>query len=113
MDSPHNLHDAGPGGLVAGGRLHLPANVPTVAAEDLRAALVFAADHEEAIRIDASETLSVGQAALQLLVAARMEATRLNLPFAIEHARPELSARLASLGLADLLGLSSEEGPHQ
>lgn len=112
MDFPHNLHDAGPVGPVSDGRLHLPANVPTVMAEDLRAALVFAADHEEAIRIDASETTSIGQAALQLLVAARMEAERLHLTFAIEHARPELTARLATLGLADLLGLTVEEGQH-
>ena len=64
MDSPHKLLDGPMDGLEADGRLRLPPNVTTVMAEDLRAGLVLAADHEAAIQIDASETVSIGQAAL-------------------------------------------------
>ena len=94
-------------GPEADGRIHLPPNVTTTMAEDLRAGLVLAADHDEAILIDASETQSIGQAAVQLLVAAKLEAERLNLPFAIEHARPELVDRITALGLADMLELAA------
>ncbi|WP_246351898.1 STAS domain-containing protein [Sphingobium subterraneum] len=87
----------------------MPANVTTVLAEDLRARLVLAADHDEAIFIDASETETVGQAALQLLIAAQREAARLGLPFVIENMRPELVARIARLGFGELLGLSTAE----
>ncbi len=113
MDSAHNLHKGRVEGLEADGRLHLPPNVTTTMAEDLRAALVLAADHEEAITIDASETESIGQAALQLLIAAKLEADRLNMPFAIEHASSRLTTRLSTLGLADILELSGEGGQGQ
>jgi len=110
MDSAPNPLDEPLEGLEADGHLHLPENVTTVMAEDLRAGLVLAADHESAIFIDASETQSIGQAALQLLVAARLEADRLGLPFAIENARPELVERITGLGLAETLKLTDEKG---
>lgn len=113
MDSPQKLLDGLMDGpmdrLEADGRLRLPPNVTTVMAEDLRAGLVLAADHEAAILIDASETLSIGQAALQLLIAARQEADRMKIPFAIENAQPALVARIGALGLGDMLGLGGTE----
>lgn len=110
MDSPLNPLDGFIEGVADDGRIHLPPNVSTVMAEDLRAGLVLAADHEEAIIVDAAETTSIGQAALQLLVAAKFEADQLAIPFIIENARPELVERIAMLGLADLLGISSQKG---
>lgn len=108
MDSPHKLLDGPMDGLEADGRLRLPPNVTTLMAEDLRAGLVLAADHESAILINASETVNIGQAALQLLIAARQEADRLNIPFEIENAQAPLIARLDALGLADILGLTGK-----
>ena len=49
MDSPHKLLDSSMDGLEADGRLRLPPNVTTLMAEDLRARLVLAADHEAAV----------------------------------------------------------------
>lgn len=113
MDSPQKLLDGPMDGpmdrLEADGRLRLPPNVTIVMAEDLRAGLVLAADHEAAILIDASETLSIGQAALQLLIAARQETDRMKIPFAIENAQPALVARICALGLGDMLGLGGTE----
>lgn len=108
MDSPHKLLDGPMEGLEADGRLRLPPNVTTVMADDLRVGLVLAADHEAAILIDATEMVSIGQAALQLLIAARQEADRLNIPFEIEHAQAPLIARLDALGLAQMLGLTGK-----
>ncbi len=108
MDSPHKLLDGTMDGLEADGRLRLPPNVTTVMAEDLRAGLVLAADHEAAIQIDASETVSIGQAALQLLIAARHEADRMKIPFAIENAQAPLVQRIEALGLAGMLGLTGK-----
>lgn len=105
MDSPHKLLDGPMDGLEADGRLHLPPNLTTMMAEDLRAGLVLAADHEAAILIDASETVSIGQAALQLLIAASQEADRMKIPFAIENAQEPLIKRIEALGLAEMLGL--------
>lgn len=86
-----------------GSPILLPANVTTVMAEDLRVRLVFAADQDEEIIIDAAETESLGQAGLQLLVAARREAERLDLPFAIVNLREPLRARISALGLTEAL----------
>lgn len=107
MDSQHNPHDATESGL------RLAPNVTTVMAEDLRAALVLAADHDEEIRVDATDTVSIGQAALQLLVAAKLEADRLGMPFLIDHAQPALTQRIAALGLAETLGLAVGEELHR
>ena len=109
MDSLPKQPDAALEGLDADGRLRLPPNVTTTMAEDLRAALVLAADHEEAIEIDAADTVSIGQAALQLLIAAKLEAERLDMPFAIVNARTELVERLDALGLAETLQLAAEK----
>ncbi|MDQ4420651.1 hypothetical protein OOT33_09430 [Sphingobium sp. DEHP117] len=108
MDSPHKLLDGPMDGLEADGRLRLPPNVTTLMAEDLRAGLVLAADHEAAILIDASETISIGQAALQLLIAAKLEADRMTIPFEIENAQEPLVKRIEALGLAETLGLTGK-----
>ena len=106
MDSMLNpLDDAG-----LDGRVVMPANLTTVLAEDLRARLVLAADRDEAIVIDASQTESVGQAALQLFLAAQREAERLGLPFAIENMQPDVAGRIARLGFTELLGLQTAGG---
>tara|TARA_B110001454_G_scaffold218548_1_gene246841 strand:+ start:3441 stop:3782 length:342 start_codon:yes stop_codon:yes gene_type:complete len=108
MDSPPKPLETSMGELEADGRLHLPPNLTTVMAEDLRAGLVLAADHEAAILIDAADTTSIGQAALQLLIAARQEADRMNIPFGIANAREPLVRRIEALGLAEMLGLAGK-----
>lgn len=120
MDSPQNRPDERPaphemvfGETEADGRVLLPANITTVMAEELRARLVLAADHDEAIIIDAAETESIGQAALQLLIAAKREADRLDLPFTIENAGSALRKRITTLGLADILDMEREGKPDQ
>jgi anti-anti-sigma regulatory factor len=118
MDSPLNLHDGSaisltaddhhddtPEAPEAGGPIVLPSNVTTVLAEDLRARLVFAADQEDAIIIDADECEAIGQAALQLLIAARREAGRLGMPFSIRNLNAGMAARISKLGLNAELGL--------
>jgi anti-anti-sigma regulatory factor len=99
--TPHDRLGDGPGEPIL-----LPGHVSTQMAEDLRVRLVFAADHEEAIVIDAAQTESIGQAGLQLLIAAKQEAERLDLPFAIENLSEALAARFTALGIADALGLT-------
>lgn len=113
MDFPQSQPDPGaPDGTTSsrhfdldGGAIRLPANVSTVLAEDLRARMVFAADHDEAIIVDASEVEAIGQAGLQLLIAARKEADRLDLPFALTNLSEPLFQRLVTLGVADALGI--------
>lgn len=104
MDYPPNPHDLAD----SDGTIRLPANLTTVLAEDLRARLVLAADRDEEILIDAGDVESIGQAGLQLLIAARNEADRLGLPFAIDNLSDALATRLTALGLADALALSRE-----
>ena len=120
MDSPQNRpdeltapDDAAFGETELESRVKLPANLTTVMAEELRARLVLAADHDEAIFIDATETESIGQAALQLLIAAKREADRLNLPFTIENTGSALRTRITTLGLADILDIEREGKPDQ
>ena len=103
MDSPPKPLEMSMGELEADGRLHLPPNLTTV-----MAGLVLAADHEAAILIDAADTTSIGQAALQLLIAARQEADRMNIPFGIANAREPLVRRIEALGLAEMLGLAGK-----
>lgn len=87
--------------------LRLPAHGTTVTAEDLRVRMVLAADHDDAIEIDASEVESVGQAVLQLLVAARTEAQANGQPFRIINPSPAFQERVASCRLADAIGLET------
>lgn len=87
----------------------LPAHATTVSAEELKVRLVLAADLEGAVTVDASEVESVGQAALQLLLAARSEAQASGRTFAIVDPSAVFTARITALGLAEPLGLSPQE----
>ncbi len=93
--------------------VRLPAHCVTVTAEDLRVKLVLAADLDEELVVDASEVESVGQAVLQLLVAARHEAQGRGQPFLITDPSPAFAHRVGACGLGDLLGLEQQEVPLQ
>ena len=87
--------------------LRLPAHGTTVTAEDLRVQLVMAADFDDTIEIDASEVESVGQAVLQLLVAARAEAAGVGQTFRITNPSNAFVERVTSCRLADAIGLQT------
>jgi len=106
MNSPLSLPDMAPGSL-DDRSLRLPVNGNTVAAEDLKVRLVLAADLDEEMRIDASQVESVGQAVLQLLVAAGAEAERRSLNFEITNPSAAFVERVAGCGLAETLGLQT------
>jgi len=87
--------------------LRLPAHGTTVTAEDLRVRLVLAADLDDAIEIDASDVESVGQAVLQLLVAANAEAASAGQAFRIVNPSPAFTERVNRCHLAVAIGLES------
>ena len=87
--------------------LRLPVHGTTTAAEDIRVRLVLAADLDDAIEVDASEVESVGQAVLQLLVAARAEAESNGQAFRIAHPSHAFVERVTSCHLADAIGLET------
>jgi len=89
--------------------LVLPAKLHTSYAEDLRVWLVMAIDHSMTVEIDASAVETVGQACLQLLVAARSEAVQLGKTFTIEAPSAAFVERVQLCGLADKIGLSAQE----
>lgn len=89
--------------------LQLPAHCTTVTTEDLRVRLVLATDLDGGIEIDASEVESIGQAALQLLVAARLEATANGQRFAIHAPSRAFVDRVTRCRLADAIGLELHE----
>lgn len=89
--------------------LNLPPNGTTVTAEDLRVRLVLASDFDAAMDVDASAVESVGQAVLQLLVAARAEARSNGQSFVIHNPSPAFVDRVTACGLAATLGLTVEE----
>lgn len=93
--------------------LRLPVHGTTVSAEDLRVRMVLAADIDGAIEIDASEVESVGQAVLQILVAARAEATSAGHDFAIVHPSAAFVDRVTRCGLTDAIGLAAGTGEIQ
>ena len=99
--------DPAPGGIV-----ELPAHGVTVTAEELKVRLVLAADFDNGIMVDASAVESVGQAVLQLLLAARAEAETAGTRFHIQNPSPAFLARIEALGLSDRLGLSQTEELH-
>lgn len=88
--------------------LRLPPLCATVEADDLRVRLVLASDMDGETIVDASEVESVGQAVLQLLVAARAEAKREGQQFLIVNPSPAFAARVAACGLGDAIGLAQE-----
>ena len=89
--------------------LRLPAHGTTVTAEDLRVRLVLATDLDGVIEVDASEVESVGQAVLQLLVAAHTEAKANGQRFAITHPSPAFVDRVARCRLSDAIGLELQK----
>ena len=96
MSLPPFLPDTGP--------IRLPAHCGTAVAPALHDALLRALDAGEAPSIDASEVESLGQAVLQLLLAARAAAPAL----IIEPASAAFAERLRRLALAPALGLAAE-----
>lgn len=102
LDAPQ---DAGP--------IRLLAHNSTVAAEDLRVRLVIAADFNGRIEVDASEVESIGQAVLQLLIAARTEAQQNGMPFEILNPSRAFTERVNACCLADALGLVTEKEAFQ
>ncbi|MBO9713466.1 STAS domain-containing protein [Sphingomonas sp.] len=101
MDSPLPLPDA------QEGPLRLPVHGTTVTAEDLRVRLVMAADADGDFEVDASEVESVGQAVLQLLVAARAEAEANGQPFRILNPSAAFVDRVTRCQLAEAIGLQA------
>lgn len=99
-----------PPDMVENGPIRLPAHGTTVTAEDLRVRLVLAADFDGRIEIDASQVESVGQAVLQLLIAARADAEQNDQPFAILHPSAAFVQRVNGCRLADAIGLKNEMG---
>jgi anti-anti-sigma regulatory factor len=91
--------------------LHLPVHGTTVTAEDLRVRMVLACDFDGAMQIDASQVETVGQAVLQLLVAARTEAREADHEYEIVNPSTAFVERVQACGLAEAVGLSEEEFP--
>lgn len=104
MISPPSPPDA-----TADRSLRLPAHCTTVTAEETRVRLVLAADFDGAIEVDASDVESVGQATLQLLVAARIEAVANGQRFAIVDPSPAFVDRVTGCRLAEAIGLATEK----
>jgi anti-anti-sigma regulatory factor len=91
----------------------LPAHATTTTAEDLRVRLVLASDVAGETEIDAGGVESIGQAVLQLLVAARDEARAAGRSFTIASASPAFVERVTACRLAARIGLTDEEEPVQ
>jgi anti-anti-sigma regulatory factor len=89
--------------------LRLPAHAGTVTAEDVKVRLVLAADLNGEVLVDASDVESIGQAVLQLLVAARAEARGANRTFRIENPSPAFVDRVTRCRLADAIGIETGE----
>lgn len=109
MSSMHSPHDA-PDPPADDRSLRLPAHGTTVMAEDLRVRLVLATDLDGEMLVDASGVESVGQAVLQLLVAARIEAIRCGQAFSIVNPSPAFVERVRQCRLADAIGLTPAFG---
>lgn len=99
--------DAGPAPVPATdfGTIRLGGHATTVTAEDLRNQLIMAADHAMTTEIDAGESLSVGQAVLQLLIAARAEAAERDHDFIYTDASAAFRDRVVACQLGDAIGL--------
>ncbi len=89
--------------------IRLPAHSTTVTAEDLKVRMVLAADLDGEVSVDAGGVESVGQAVLQLLVAARQEAERSSYAFSINNPSPAFVDRVTRCRLADAIGIQSGE----
>ncbi len=101
MDSPLPLPEAEDTGL------RLPAHGTTVTADGLRARLIAAMDQDDAIEIDASQVESVGQAVLQVLVAARSEAVSAGLDLSFLNPSQAFVDRVNACRLGTAIGLET------
>ena len=95
------------------GVIRLTGHGTTVTAEDLRTQLVLASDFATETRIDATDLLSVGQAVLQLLVAARREAGVRDHGIQYSGASQAFSDRVHDCKLAEAIGLETEKDVSQ
>lgn len=89
------------------GTICLAGHGTTVTAQDLRMRLVAASDLEKATAIDASELLSVGQAVLQLLIAAKRDAEKHDRRLNYTGASAAFSERVEGCQLANAIGLKT------
>ncbi len=88
------------------GVIRLTGHGTTVTADDLRTELVLASDCAGTV-IDASELHSVGQAVLQVLVAARNDALLHAQPFRFAATSEAFAERVNSCRLADSIGMEA------
>jgi len=87
------------------GTIRLSGHGTTVTAQDLRTQCVVASDLCDSTAIDASEALSVGQAVLQVLIAARREADLRAHNYRFVDASEAFVDRVTRCQLADAIGL--------
>ena len=88
--------------------LKLPANATTASAESLHAQLMALLEGPGCASIDASEVVNIGQAALQLVVAAQAQARAAGQPLAITNPSAAFSERIAQCRLTEHIGLQFE-----
>ena len=93
--------------------IRLPVHGTTVTAEDLKVSFVLADDFGDETFVDASQVESVGQAVLQVLVAASREARGAGKQFHITNPSPAFVDRVTSAQLADAIGLERDSGEQQ
>jgi anti-anti-sigma regulatory factor len=92
-----------------GGPVVLPSHGSTVVAEDLRVRLVLASDIDGDVIVDGADVESIGQAVLQLLIAAKEEADRNGNTFTIANPSEALRQRITACHLGGLLGIEEED----
>lgn len=85
----------------------LPAHGSTVTAADLQSRLIQAVDGDGPVEVDASQVESVGQAVLQLLVAAKAEAEKLGKAFTILNPSTAFTDRVNRCQLAAAVGIDT------
>ena len=96
----------------APGVIRLTGHGTTATAEDLRSELVLASDGA-GTAIDASEMYSVGQAVLQVLVAAHNDALLHGRPFHFTATSDAFADRVTCCLLAELIGMDARRGTAQ
>ena len=89
--------------------LCLPVNCTTVTAEDVRVRLVLSFDLDERTDVDASAVANIGQAGLQLLLAARAESDRVGQPFSVTNPSAAFIDRVNKCCLASAIGVVLEK----
>lgn len=92
-----------------GGPIALPSHGSTVIAEDLRVRLVLASDVDGDVIVDGADVESIGQAVLQLLIAAKEEADRNGNAFTIANPSEALKQRIAACRLGAMFGIEEED----